>query len=133
MFLALIRSDFVRKIVSGICLFAFPLAAQQANTSLSVAPVPAQSTTSGAPLPNAPQVKDLPQPTHVDYSKPAPLLPNPFARYIPRDVPPPAFTNAPKIEQLVQMLRVALLKVGFPRCHRRAPMLSLKPLRSASP
>ena len=38
----------------------------------------------------------------MDYSKPAPLLPNPFARYIPRDVPPPAFTNAPKIEQLIQ-------------------------------
>ncbi len=38
----------------------------------------------------------------MDYSKPTPLLPNPFARYIPRDVPPPAFTNAPKIEQLVQ-------------------------------
>jgi outer membrane protein len=101
MFLALIRSDFLRKIVSGICLFAFPLAAQQANT-LAVAPVPAQSKTSGAPLPNAPQVKDLPQPTHIDYSKPSPILPNPFARYIPRDVPPPAFTNAPKIEQLIQ-------------------------------
>ena len=31
-----------------------------------------------------------------------PLLPNPFARYIPRDVPPPSFTNAPRIEQLIQ-------------------------------
>jgi outer membrane protein len=61
-----------------------------------------QSQPGKAPLPEAPQVKNLPQPTNVDYSKPAPLLPNPFARYIPRDVPPPAFTNAPKIEQLVQ-------------------------------
>ncbi|HZD96297.1 MAG TPA: TolC family protein, partial [Candidatus Sulfotelmatobacter sp.] len=46
--------------------------------------------------------KSLPQPTHVDYSKPTALLPNPFARYIPRDVPPPAFTNAPRLEQLIQ-------------------------------
>jgi outer membrane protein len=61
-----------------------------------------QSQPGKAPLSEAPQVKNLPQPTNVDYSKPAPLLPNPFARYIPRDVPPPAFTNAPKIEQLVQ-------------------------------
>ena len=50
----------------------------------------------------APEPKKLPQPTHEDYSKPTPLLPNPFARYIPRDVPPPLFTNAPKIEQLIQ-------------------------------
>jgi outer membrane protein len=103
MSVAFIRSEFVRKIISGTCLFAFPLAAQQANTSLSIAPVPAQSSgQTGTPLPNAPQVKELPQPTHVDYSKGAPLLPNPFARYIPRDVPPPAFTNSPKLEQLIQ-------------------------------
>ena len=51
---------------------------------------------------NAPEPKKLAQPTHEDYSKPAPLLPNPFARYIPRDVPPPSFTNAPRIEQLIQ-------------------------------
>ncbi|HEY2361549.1 MAG TPA: TolC family protein [Candidatus Angelobacter sp.] len=61
-----------------------------------------QSESGKAPLPEAPQVKNLPQPTHEDYSKPAPLLPNPFARYIPRDVTPPSFTNAPKIEQLIQ-------------------------------
>jgi len=103
MSVAFIRSDFVRKVVSGICLFAFPLAAQQANTSLTVEPAPAQSGTQpGAPAPNAPEPKKLPQPTHVDYSQPTPLLPNPFARYVPREVPPPAFTNAPKIEQLIQ-------------------------------
>jgi hypothetical protein len=53
-------------------------------------------------VPNGPEPKNLPQPTHVDYSKPTPLLPNPFARYMPRDVPPPSFTNGPKIEQLIQ-------------------------------
>ncbi len=105
MSVALIRSNFVGKVASMVCLFAFPLAAQQANTSLSMQPTPTQTqggNPSGTPTPNAPEPKALPQPTHVDYSKPAPLLPNPFARYIPRAVPPPAFTNSPKIEQLIQ-------------------------------
>lgn len=61
-----------------------------------------QSQPGMQPLPEAPEVKNLPQPTNVDYSKPTPLLPNPFARYIPADVPAPSFTNAPKIEQLIQ-------------------------------
>ena len=121
-----IRSNVARKVVSVVCLLTFPAVAQQANTGLTMQATPVAGTTGGggsqqserlgratagrrsrapslsrqAPLPEAPQVKSLPQPTHVDYSKPTPLLPNPFARYIPRDVPPPAFTNAPKIEQL---------------------------------
>lgn len=113
-----IRSDVVRKVVSVVCLLTFPAVAQQANTGLTIqatsqqsggASGSQQSATPGgqsesgkAPLPEAPKVKDLPQPTHEDYSKPAPLLPNPFARYIPRDVAPPSFTNAPRIEQLIQ-------------------------------
>ena len=36
------------------------------------------------------------------FSRPVPLLPNPFARYMQRTVPPPAFTNAPKMEQLIK-------------------------------
>ena len=67
-----------------------------------VAGQPSGSQQPGSPTPNGPEPKKLPQPTHEDYSKPTPLLPNPFARYIPRDVPPPLFTNAPKIEQLIQ-------------------------------
>jgi outer membrane protein len=124
MSVAFIRSDYARKVVSVVCLFAFPLAAQQANTGLQTqtaqsgnqpgastpnAPEPkklpqaAQSENQpGAPSSNAPEPQKLPQPTQVDYSKPTPLLPNPFARYTPRDVPPPSFTNAPKIEQLIQ-------------------------------
>jgi outer membrane protein TolC len=107
-----IRSNVVRKVVSVVCLLTFPAVAQQANTGLSLqaTPVGGQQPTatqsgsqqSGAPMPNAPEPKKLPQPTHVDYSKPTPLLPNPFARYVARDVPPPSFTNAPKIEQLIQ-------------------------------
>ncbi len=102
---AFIRSNFVRQVASVVCLFVFPLAAQQANTSLSMQPAPAPvqgGNPPGAPTANAPEPKVLPQPTHVDYSRPTPLLPNPFARYISRDVPPPAFTNSPKIEQLIQ-------------------------------
>lgn len=94
-----IRSDFARRVVSAVCLLVLPVSAQQANTGLSVQT--AQEPT-GKSVPDAPQAKSLPEPTHVDYSKSTPLLPNPFARYIPRDVPPPAFTNAPKIEQLIQ-------------------------------
>ncbi|MGZ4856345.1 MAG: TolC family protein [Candidatus Angelobacter sp.] len=97
-----IRSDFARKVVSVVCLLAFPAAAQQANTGLSMQPAQSGSRQPGAPTPNAPEPRNLPQPTNVDYSRPSPLLPNPFARYIPRDVPPPSFTNAPKIEQLIQ-------------------------------
>src|SRR5262249_36637276 len=61
-----------------------------------------------APMPNAPQPKKLPQPTHVDYSKPTPLLPNPFARYVPRDVPPPVMTNVPRLRELVQNGKIML-------------------------
>src|SRR5882672_4132025 len=102
MSVALIRSDFARKVVSIVCLMAFPAAAQQASTGLSMQAVQSGSQQPGAPVSNAPQPKNLPQPTHMDYSKSTPLLPNPFARYIPRDVPPPAFTNVPKIEQLIE-------------------------------
>ena len=88
------RSDYVRKVVSVVCLMVFPAAAQQANTGLQVQPAQSGSQQPGAPSANAPEPKTLPQPTHVDYAKPTPLLPNPFARYIPREVPPPPFTNA---------------------------------------
>jgi outer membrane protein len=99
---AFIRRDFmskvIREIAAVVCLFALPMAAQQANTGMAVQS--GQEPTSKS-MPDAPQAK-LPEPTNVDYSKSTPLLPNPLSRYIPRDVPPPAFTNAPKIEQLIQ-------------------------------
>lgn len=104
MSVAFIRSNVVRKAACAVCLFTLPMAAQQATTGAQ----PAQSNTTQttqsqkAPLPEAPQVKALPEPTHVDYSRPTPLFPNPFARYTPRDVPAPSFTNAPRIEQLIQ-------------------------------
>jgi outer membrane protein len=94
-----IRSDFIRKIAAMACLFTLPLAAQQANTGSTVQ---ASTGPSAQSAPEGPKSRSLPEPTHVDYSKSTPLLPNPFARFIPRDVPPPSFTNAPKIEQLIQ-------------------------------
>lgn len=95
---AFIRKDLVRKIVAVMCLYTLPLAAQQTNTG---AQTPPGQEPSSKTVPDAPKAK-LPEPTHVDYSKSTPLFPNPLARYIPRDVPPPAFTNAPRIEQLIQ-------------------------------
>ena len=118
-----IRSNVVRRVVSVVCLLTFPAVAQQANTGLSMQATPvgeqqpagqwepaigerrskaASLSPARRPLPEAPQVKSLPQPTDVDYSKSRATATEPLARYIPRDVPPPAFTNAPKIEQLVQ-------------------------------
>ena len=117
----LIRSDFWKKLIALVCVFSFTAMAQQGNTTLSVLPQ-AQSGTSGTPattqqkpaaapdsnMASAPQPRSLPKVTGVDYSKPAPLLPNPFARYMPREVPPPAFTNAPKLEDLIKNGKLVL-------------------------
>ena len=116
---AFIRIDFIRKQIAVTCLLALSATAQQANNGLSMAPVASATETSsqaavqnasqpGAQVPSAPEPKKLPQPTHVDYSKPSPLLPNPFARYIPRDVPPPVFTNTPRVRELVQNGKIML-------------------------
>jgi outer membrane protein len=108
------RSDFCKKLVAVVCLLSFAATAQQSNSGVSLLP---QSQTGSAPagqgtqkpdvsgtmsVPTAPQPRNLPTPTGVDYSKPAPLLPNPFARYIPKDVPPPSLSNGPKLEELIQ-------------------------------
>src|SRR5262249_682866 len=100
MSVAFIRSNFVRKAACAVCLYTLPLGAPQSNNAGAKPPASMAQTSQsqGAPLPEAPHVQPLAQPTHVDYSRPSSLLPNPFARFIPRDVPPPAFTNAPKME-----------------------------------
>lgn len=110
MSVAFIRSNFVRKAACVVCLYTLPITAQQSNGAAATPPAPVAQTTQsqGAPLPEAPHVQTLPQPTNVDYSRPTALLPNPFARYIPRDVPPPAFTNSPKLEQLIQSGKIML-------------------------
>jgi outer membrane protein len=108
---AFICSGFVRKVVAMVALLALPAAAQQANNTVPVASTVAAEQNAGqpgAPAPKAPEPKKLPQPTHVDYSKPTPLFPNPFARYIPRDVPPPVLTNSARVQDLVQNGKIML-------------------------
>ena len=72
---AFIRRDFMSKVIREIaavaCLFALPMAAQQANTGMAVQS--GQEPTSKS-MPDAPKAKSLPEPTNVDYSKPTPLL-----------------------------------------------------------
>src|SRR6185437_8503707 len=100
---------FLRKFMAVVSLWSFTATAQQTNSASSAQPqqpasgaATSQQAAPQAGMPNAPEPQGLPKITGVDYSKPAPLLPNPFARYMPRDVPPPSFTNAPKLEQLIQ-------------------------------
>jgi outer membrane protein TolC len=112
----------MRIVFAAMSLLALSAAAQQANTPLpappaasraddgSTQPSAAEQNTAqpGAPSPNAPEPKKLPQPTRVDYSKRVRILPNPFALYTPRDVPPPVFTNSPKLTELIQNGRIML-------------------------
>ena len=117
MSVVLIRSDFWKKLIALVCVLSFTAMAQQGNTTLSVLPQ-AQSGTSATPAStqqsaapnavNAPEPRPLPKISGIDYSKPASFFPNPFARYMPREVPPPAFTNAPKLEQLIQNGKLVL-------------------------
>src|SRR5215469_2955473 len=130
--MSVIRSDFIRKLISAVCLLVFLAAAEQSNSMVlqtmpattaaesGSSPAPQQPTTATQPpatgaqqppattLPDAPAPQKVFQFTQVDYSKPAKLFPNPFARFIPRDVPPPIFTNAPRIAQLVQNGKIML-------------------------
>jgi outer membrane protein TolC len=105
MSVALIQREFIRKLVVIVCLPAFYASAQQANTSLSVQPVTGANAAPqrpGEPASGVPEPRALPSPFGGGYSKPVPLLPNPFARYVPRHVPPPIFTNTPRILDLIQ-------------------------------
>src|SRR5262249_15927143 len=106
------RNGFMRRVASVVCLLALPAVAQQSSTVAPAQPAGGAASSSvvlaqqqnspGAPLPSAPEPQKLPQPTHVEYSKPVPLFPNPFAGYVPRNVPPPIFTNSPRIIATVQ-------------------------------
>jgi outer membrane protein len=116
MSVALVRSNFIRKVLSVVCLLGLTASAQQGNIALSLQTAGSQDGSGaspaaqrpGEPAPNAPQPKPLPHPTKADYSKPAPLFPNPFARYMPRQVPPPVFTNTPRLRDLIQNGKVML-------------------------
>ncbi|HEX5434556.1 MAG TPA: TolC family protein [Candidatus Angelobacter sp.] len=98
--------------IALVCLWSLTAIAQQQGSSTpaaqqqpsgSQASATTQQQSAGPePMINAPQPQALPKPTGFDYSKPAPLLPNPFARYMMRDVPQPSFTNAPRLEDLIK-------------------------------
>jgi outer membrane protein TolC len=112
----------IRKLVSVVCLLALSAAAQQSNNQVGLVPVmpaadgqsgsaPAQQpsgTPPDAPKPQNVTPQNLPPALGVDYSKPVRLFPNPFARYIPRDIPPPVVTNAPRLGELVQNGKIML-------------------------
>jgi outer membrane protein TolC len=97
-------------------LLALPLCAQQAGdqqppqqNSQSQTATQSNAQQPGAtPTIAAPEPKNLPSPTNVDYSKPASAFPNLLRPYFPRTVPAPVFTNAPKIEQLLQNGKILL-------------------------
>jgi len=89
MSVVLLLQGSLRKILAAVCLLAGCATAQQTVS---------QSQTQ---LPSAPAPK-LPSPTHVDYSKPANYWPNPAAPYLERMVPPPAFGNAPRVDELIK-------------------------------
>lgn len=100
-----------------ICLLAVSLGAQQGgNTQPSQQGTQSSTQSTSAPqqgaapgqTPSAPEPKNLPSPTDVDYSKPARHFPNPIAPYTPHTVPPPVFTNAPRIEELLQNGKIML-------------------------
>jgi outer membrane protein len=117
MSVALLRKEFIRKLVVFVCLPAFYASAQQANTGLLAQASPSGSSGAakaaapqqpGEPAAGVAETKPLPKPFGQDYSKPVALLPNPFARYMTRPVPPPIFINTPKLRDLIQNGRVML-------------------------
>lgn len=89
-------------------LLAMPMLAQQGGDAKPQQPVQNPSAQTGAPSTSVPEIKPLPSPTNVDYSKPAPFFPNPLKIYTPRFVPPPTFTNSPRIEELLQNGKIML-------------------------
>src|SRR6267142_1094060 len=89
--------QFVPLFLIAFCLAAFSASAQQ-TSGTTVATPPANSQEP----PSAPEPKTLPNPTNADYSKPAPIFPNPLSMYIGRNVAPPVLTNSPRIQDLVK-------------------------------
>ena len=94
--------------LSMCLLLAMPMVAQQGGDAKPQQPVQNAPAQSGAPSTSVPEIKPLPSPTSIDYSKPAPFFPNPLKIYTPRLVPPPTFTNSPRIEELLQNGKVML-------------------------
>src|SRR5437588_11370931 len=98
-----------KSLALGMCLLlAMPMLAQQGGDAKPQQPAQNASAQTGAPGTSVPEIKPLPSPTSVDYSKPATFFPNPLKLYTPRLVPLPTFTNSPRIEELLQNGKVML-------------------------
>ncbi len=94
--------------LSMCLLLAMPMVAQQGGEAKPQQPVQNPSSQTGAPSTSVPEIKPLPSPTSVDYSKPAPFFPNPLKIYTPRLAPVPTFANSPRIEELLQNGKIML-------------------------
>lgn len=96
----------------SLCLLlAMPMVAQQSGDAKpQQAPAATQnaSAQTGAPGTSVPDIKPLPSPTSVDYSKPAGFFPNPLKIYTPRLVPLPSFANSPRIQDLMHDGKIML-------------------------
>ena len=91
-----------KSLALGMCwLLAMPMLAQQGGDAKPQQPAQNASAQTGAPGTSVPEIKPLPSPTSVDYSKPATFFPNPLKLYTPRLVPLPSFTNSPRIQDLL--------------------------------
>src|SRR5215475_7963416 len=90
----------VREAITLMLVFAFPasLLAQEAQ------PAPAQSATPAqASLPAAPTSNPERQPFEIhQYSSPHSAFPNVIAPYTAKELPPPDFSNSPRIDQLLR-------------------------------
>jgi outer membrane protein len=101
----------------AVWLVTMPMVAQQSGQQAPQPPSsqhppsaahPEKATQALEPTPDAPPPRNLPSPTPVNYQKPAGQFPNFFAPYAPRSVPPPAFGNAPRIEDLLKDGKIML-------------------------
>lgn len=106
--------EFNKCLALSLCLLlSMPMAAQQGSDA-KPQQTPAGSASqnasaqTGAPDTSVPEIKALPSPTSIDYSKPKGFFPNPLAIYEPRLVPMPSFTNSPRIQDLMHDGKIML-------------------------
>lgn len=98
-----------KNLALSLCmLLAIPMVAQQGGDAKPQQATQNASVQTGAPGTSVPDIKPLPSPTSVDYSKAAPFFPNPLKIYTPRLVPLPSFTNSPRIEELMKDGKIML-------------------------
>ncbi len=92
-----------RSVVAGL-LVATTLVSAQTQPSTP----PQQDASASRQLPNAPISQPVKRFDLTDYSKGKKQFPNVLSVYRPTDVPPPSFTNAPRLEQLIRDGRLYL-------------------------